>query len=630
MAIECAKPHKLAEIVTVMILVSIRRCCFVCDNLTVNIITNHSVLQDPKGNAVIMEFKLSGHVDGKIISNQIARLVDGFEHLLDEHFKPIGNILQTAFEQVFEQVFEHYKQLRNEDVASTLTDHWLLVDGVKVGPLTKFVMAPEHVPTFREQMLSLREKLAVEVLMVLPADQEWLDLVAKSIAHSDWHTFENEMSELNSEFLVVLAGPNVTTLAYNLRNQLASPRISIDRMMDLITAVGTESERYLNYRIAGVEEIKDEDITFTLHFGPEQVYGLPLLEWLWPNWGAGGRDEQNILLEYCEHMKRSRRGLGAEEIKQRGLDVYNAKGVKAKDVLNELVKDGYVWRDEVTHKVRITELGCSTIEEMLTDDFGPDWQSWWRSFYPLMNSVPYKRIDEDWSHYIKAFSEGITPENAVKSSRLGWGEFATECNDLIRESILKQHGCSLDLYPNERFFFFFPRIYTDPRLMTTRLSEFKLEFDGPDWAKPQFPLKAKRYWPNKRYVASQVIDGSTGKDHSRGWFVQIPDGIEEFEFTFHWRCDGKFPPVSHTFSVTLEEDKLDARNWLYLLHRDYSLHSTFAFTEGRVDVTDEEIVKHDRFMEGIERIEITKHRVLIKESRSVVAANPYQCEVVLL
>lgn len=246
--------------------------------------------------------------------------------------------------------------------------------------------------------------------------------------------------------------------------------------------------------------------------------------------------------------------------------------------------------------------------------------------------IPYRYIAQDWTRYIKMYSEEYTPKEAAK--RFNWTSCYTEAQTEVLTAINEQLGVKLDLYPMERYMQFTPRIYLTPDLTSLKVSDIEFSVEGPEWAIPNGDFKTKRYWSNKCYFA--VYLKKTPKH--RGWYVKIPEGIESFEVTYKWKSkSGAFRPVTHKMTYSCYINLGYPLDWLYGIeaqkHRqsrfvsmgygEYSFNAVYCLTHGE-NMTNEEICQLDRVQAGIQIINIKEDSVLIEEERELFASNAFE------
>lgn len=491
------------------------------------------------------------------------------------------------------------------------------------------LFAPEHFVVVEQQALLLLDEMdRVMMISDRPSKTAWLDIIAKSLGHESWDVLQENIRVAQDVSTAIFTPENLFTVGKAIRELLGDSSISLDDLEMLLISIGTSEEKASN----GVDEhfsVAASDCII-LELGPRYDYDLPLLEWLWPGWSMG-RDVCEIEQRYAEHMKKKRSGLSKAEVKERHFDVYAKTGKKIRSILDSLLGGGYLeWTDDDQKKIQISNRGNTFICSMLTNEYSPEWQSWWQEFQSLYTQEPYKQLSSNWDEYIQYYSKGHTPAKAVQLA--SWGTVYTDSLKAVTGAIQKQSAIDeLPLYPDQKFFMFFPRLLLDNDLPSLPLSDIEFEFNGPEWCQPPAEPILKRFWPNKRHMAISVLN-------HRGWYVSIPEGTTEFEVTYNWRSKtGAFRPVVHAMTYSLNDNQIEPRNWLYTVnamrHMDvdmrlagypeYAFHSLRTLTSGE-KLTQDEICALDRVQAGINRLEINE-TVTIIERRNIVASNAFEC-----
>ncbi|MFZ3397716.1 hypothetical protein LCS82_09735 [Vibrio harveyi] len=495
------------------------------------------------------------------------------------------------------------------------------------------VFAESHLPDLQKQAYSIRDKLIASQIIYEKevGKAAWLTIFARSLNYRDWgHLKTVAKNYKSSQNNIVLCDTTFLPIATAIKAALGKADLDYANLVAILFHSMSQAElEAAGEEISDLPDLPGAPTSFILELGPETYYATKLLEWLWP-YGSFGID--SLHETYYRYVKNKRKGLTKAEIKEKSLDIYPKTGMQIDTIISQLVEGGYCEYADNDQTIKLTLRGTNYINGMMTGEYDEDWQKWWEEFQEHLAMIPYRYIRQDWTSYIKMYSEEYTPKQAAE--RFNWSSCYTEAQNEIQSAIYNQLGVNLDLYPMERYMQFTPRIYLTPDLTSLKVSDIEFTVEGPDWAIPDGDFKAKRYWPNKCYVA--VCLKKTPKH--RGWYVKIPEGVESFEITYKWKSkSGAFKPVTHKMTYTCYINPEYPLDWLYgneaQKHRqskfvpmgydEYSFNAMYCLTHGE-HMTNEEICQLDRVQAGIQLIDIKKDSVLIEEERELWASNAFE------
>ncbi|MBO1897756.1 hypothetical protein HNW13_018620 [Shewanella sp. BF02_Schw] len=477
-----------------------------------------------------------------------------------------------------------------------------------------------HLPTLKQQAFNLLDVLRlVDITTSIPTKARWLSIFARALGYKDWgtllHTANAYTHNSNTKIFVP---ENLSSIADSIYTSLGDANVQINDLIDAIISIGTNEEKISND--VSPEFTLIPPTTYILEFGPKYAYEQPLLEYMWAY--ARKQTVDDLVKQYAFHMKQKRAGLSKSDMKAQYLDVYPSSGVKVKDLLDSLVQGGYV--DIKDEKVSISERGRNFIRGYLTDEFGEEWSDWWVKFTKLYSEIPFKVISNKWDHYIKLYSLGLNPKEAVENQY--WSSFEKRIAEAFSNQAKKQFNTAeFPQHQTQRYFLFTPLLFLNNHNVGLKLNDIELTFIGPDWANPTESINVARFVPNKHYVSGYCGD----KALSRGWLQLIPEDIAEFKVTYIWTSKkNNFKRTEHTVTYNLF-DSPNSDNWLFgprvsneHVTNEYAFSSLNTLTDGK-KLSEDEMRNLDRVKAGIHYLDINADRVLIDEQKNLTASNPY-------
>nr|AKN35724.1 hypothetical protein [Vibrio genomosp. F6] len=506
--------------------------------------------------------------------------------------------------------------------------------------LHKIIVSPEHLPILKNQLHTvLSQLLFAEIIPDSAVEKNtWLSICAQAIGYKDWEDLKAQtiMHHASTNSLV-FSQISIIPFIQSVRVNLGEHIDNLEGFASVILRNLTSEE--LNAMGGSEEELPPlpkAPTTYLLELGPNTVYASDLLHWLWPI----TKDNQVARIEnnYLEHMKKKRINLSKSQAKERAWDVYPRSGMLIKDILGQLVSEGYLEFNDKQTSVSFTQKGRHYLNSQMTNEYDLKWKAWFKAFVTHVKKIPYRYIKTDWTPYIYLYSREMSPIDAAKS--LEWSECYTQAHSEIQSAIKHQLDIHLPQYPKARYLQFTPRIFLTSPLTSNKVTDIHFEFIGPDWAKPNGNLKTKRFWPNKRYVSVHLETAPK----SRGWYAATPDEIDHFQVVYKWTSQSDaFTSVTHHMTYQLAPNIECAQDWLYgnecmkysdsskpaMTDDEYAFNSLDCLTHGK-HLTKEDIAELDRFKAGIQSVRIHENDVIIHEERVLVASNSFACVGIIM
>jgi len=484
---------------------------------------------------------------------------------------------------------------------------------------------PGHLNVIKQQAHALRDLLIeAEVVTEVPNKSKWLSIFARGIGDfSDWGTLQNLANGFSTNApKAVLIGDAIERLTYTIRNELGDSTVDLTDVYHAIITVCSPEEKEMNgfdhdYSITPTNE-------FILEIPPTSNYELPFLLWFWKlNYE---RSLESVVTEYSILMKDKRRECSDnEEIKEHFFDVFEKKGEHTvSSIIHKLVDKFHIQLNERngTTYMELSTIGRGYIERHLTNDFDDVWQSWWSCFKEQALKLPFYKLDDNWSGYIKKYSEGLPAEKAA--AQYDYHSEFKRIGDMVVESLGAE-----SLNKQERLIYLSPRMVLAPVQYNLPAKDIEISIEGPEWAIISTSFKLSKLWPNKRYIGLSVNGQS-------GWFVKIPDEITHFTMKYHWTSkSGAFPPASHeiTYYLSANRDFPNCRFFYACITEDceFAPMSTYedcpvtmsSLTHGE-KLSIDQIKELERVKAGMTYIEYTKNFGIIKEKRHLLATNEYE------
>lgn len=479
----------------------------------------------------------------------------------------------------------------------------------------------DHLSTVHQQAHTSRDLLIeLDIVDNIPSKSAWLNMFAQALNYRDW----GELNHFSASFATslcfhVLTPENLPAIAKRLREQIGEFRATIDTIEAILLSVATPEEKVLNgvsdsFCINGPNAI-------TLVFEPDPFYAKPLLEWLLA-YGKVWLTISYIEDRYLAQMKLNRRGLSRAEAKANHFDVYPKSGQRVPDILNALESDRFVEFSELKDSARITDNGIQLIIELITDDYCPNWQKWWRELRNLIKAEPYMDLKDDWIGYVIFYAEGRSPSEYINC-------YAPQYSKNPFTAILEKGYQSLTshsklpLHPTGKFVHIAPKLYLGVAHQSYKCRDLNLEIKGPDWLRiPEYELK--RLLPNRRYI------GLSGD--MIGIISELPDSISQFDVEFIWTSSNKgFPVIEQRITFLLDAGTNESENWLYSTetgvnskHCTHAFSSYSALTHGE-KLTTEELMELPRVKGPMSKLEIIEagKRIRIEDVLHLALSNQF-------
>lgn len=495
-----------------------------------------------------------------------------------------------------------------------------------IGEVMLIAIAPKALAGAKDQAYRLRDNLSSILMYEVPPKSAFLNLWASCLGYKDWGSFNARTLNAHSNCAnqTIITPDTIRPLATALHRALGIGDLEEEWLSVILFGVATREERD---HLAGAGWAPDPleiSNVVELVLGPKCRYQIDLLTWLWP--GKRLHRLSSIEEQYCRQMKNKRSGLSKKEVTERRLDVYPKSGVRVADIVNGLQEEGYLERaggDEQAFK--ITERGHWWISSHLTDDWGLDWQNWFRSVqahYPTDARLPFPA---DWSVLIKQFSRGVSPENAAGIYE--WSPREKEFGQRLAMHVSSVTGIALEALPASRILAIEPCLLLEPYRGRTALGEIKLSISSPDIDTPT--VKPRRYFPNPCHIGA-----GTSKEF-RFFCVPVEEGVEKVEVVLRWEVDGK--SCTHTIvyhignsdsgwffsdSNLVNSDCHKPRSWLTPYWIRYEIDGSKLEERAHLPLDQEVVASLPRISSQMSQLEMSAQGVIMEEHLLLNGGSP--------
>lgn len=176
----------------------------------------------------------------------------------------------------------------------------------------------------------------------------------------------------------------------------------------------------------------------------------------------------------------------------------------------------------------------------MTDDWGLEWQDWFRSVQANFPADAPHPFPDDWSRLIRQFEKGHSPKKAADS--YGWSPREREFGERLASRISLETGIALEDLPSSRILAIEPRLLLEPYRGSTPLGNVTLSITLPGL--DQRTVKPRRYFPNPCHIG-----GGLDKE-CRFIFIPVDEGLDAIEVVLNWEVEGR--RCAHTIVYHLE------------------------------------------------------------------------------
>jgi len=237
----------------------------------------------------------------------------------------------------------------------------------------------------------------------------------------------------------------------------------------------------------------------------------------------------------------------------------------------------------------------------MTDDYGEEWQAWFKQFRKMFKEVPFIKLDDDWAGYIRLFYEGRTPKEAVEL--MGWMSIGVKAGTGIIRNLAK-----LGLPKNKRLLHLHPTLNLARSDMHLRGTQIKCEITS-----RSIPLDNLTFKLNKPFSKKNNVGASSLKE-LHGVFIALEDDVKQVELLITWILpQGKtikhhlllkiqnMPfQQDHMFSTTVQYHRGNAVPMLLKPCAIYAFEEFFNLKKG--ETLDEAAQRHERVKTQISRL----------------------------
>ncbi|MFA0709249.1 hypothetical protein AB4653_26430, partial [Vibrio sp. 10N.222.48.A3] len=77
------------------------------------------------------------------------------------------------------------------------------------------------------------------------------------------------------------------------------------------------------------------------------------------------------------------------QVKKRSLDVYPRSGMLVRDILGQLVSEGYLEFNDTQTCVSFTQKGFNYLNGKMTNEYDSEWKGWFKAFVAHIKKIPY-------------------------------------------------------------------------------------------------------------------------------------------------------------------------------------------------------------------------------------------------
>ncbi|WFP05436.1 DUF6012 family protein [Bacillus velezensis] len=252
--------------------------------------------------------------------------------------------------------------------------------------------------------------------------------------------------------------------------------------------------------------------------------------------------EERILKEVLLTCKRERKNLSKDEIKEKGLNIYEKQGIRVSELLNEAINRGLagtLYNSYGERKVFISREGIDFLIRHYTNNF----------------SCEYMQFEKEINQMMREHGELELGQS--QSASLFWhGETVKSVYDFYTESTIQKESAAYHNYLLEMngvkdkidryIFHFMPKIFLPIELVSTEVENIGLQIEG---IKTPSEMILTKPYPNTRYV---VAGRKFGREKTSAGFYPIiaakEDFPEELDITLRWSI-GEYTHITHKLRI---------------------------------------------------------------------------------
>ncbi|MGG0878075.1 hypothetical protein [Bacillus inaquosorum] len=252
--------------------------------------------------------------------------------------------------------------------------------------------------------------------------------------------------------------------------------------------------------------------------------------------------EKRILKEVLDDCKEERKKLSKEEIKEKGLNIYEKQGIRVSELLNEAIKRGLVdaiYDDCGERKVSISQEGIEFLTRFYTNDFSDQYLQFEKEINQTMRE--HNDLELNQLHIASLFWDGFNAKDVFENYQKS--EIQKEM-EAYHHHLLQLNGVS-DL--GEKYIFhFMPKLFLPMEWFNTNAKDIVLQIKGIE--APSEMILTKPY-PNTRYVVAGM---KFGREKISSGFYPIIDDKEDFpeklDITLQWSI-GDYMKIIHELRI---------------------------------------------------------------------------------
>lgn len=414
--------------------------------------------------------------------------------------------------------------------------------------------------SLRQQCHSLFDLLNRDMVCLLSSIDDFSNLWARVLGYKDWESLVNQASS-SAELQRIITPDTLCSLAIAIRQELGQGDVCPELLELYLLNVLTPDEK--RHFLAENYEWDDlsvpEENAIHLELGPVGAHEQHCLFYMWP---ARQLNEERFICTFLNYCKAMRKG-GRNDF-----DIYPKKQRTASDVIDSLIKQGYLSRDN--EQLLMSDNADWFIRDTITQSYGEDWQAWFGALVSEIEKIPNATVSSDWTPYILCYRSNISPVDAAMMKT--WGKYGLTNADALQKVVSRFRLNS----PGHFLFHFRPRLFLAPGHTRLPLKDISCAIKSTSGKLLIVESsKLRRPYPNTRYVVA------TSSDDVAGFFIDLPLGTKEETITTTWSLPGVTIVHQITFlfpEIEKREDHLFTQLHLQQ-NAEHSLDSFYAITD---------------------------------------------------
>lgn len=257
--------------------------------------------------------------------------------------------------------------------------------------------------------------------------------------------------------------------------------------------------------------------------------------------------EERILKEVLINCKRERKNLSKDEIKEKGLNIYEKQGIRVSELLNEAINRGLadsLYNNYGERKVFISREGTDFLTRFYTNDFSCEYMQFEKEINQLMRE--HEELELVQLQLASLFWDGQTVKSVYDSytDSTVQKESAAYHNYLLEMNGVKDKK-------DQYIFHFMPKLFLPIEWISTEVKNIVLQIEG---IKTPSEMILTKPYPNTRYV---VAGRKFGREKTSAGFYPIiaakEDFPEELDITLRWSI-GEYTHIVHKLRINFAFD----------------------------------------------------------------------------